>query len=133
MVESHRQTLQLSSYCFDCNEPEPTFASLNHGITLCAECAQCHEACNTQKLFLSDIKPLPTTAEGGTTQDEFSDRDYEKMSIGGNAQLNSVFHKYALLGFGVCKRYRSRAVEQYRRRLEAEVNRCKFVERELSF
>lgn len=45
-----------NSFCFDCAQPAPTFASINNGIYLCVNCAEAHQALG---LAVSLIRPLP--------------------------------------------------------------------------
>jgi ADP-ribosylation factor GTPase-activating protein 1 len=42
-------------YCFDCNSPYPKWASLNHGIYICLNCAGLHRGLGVQMSFVRSI------------------------------------------------------------------------------
>lgn len=66
--------------CFDCNMPNPQWASTSYGIFVCLECAGIHRSYG---LLISRIKSI--------NMDNWSLLEYKLLEIGGNDKLEKFF------------------------------------------
>ena len=92
------QTDPANGFCFDCKEANPAWASVNHGILICASCTSLHRALGSQVSLVRSI-----------SLDMWTEKHYEMMKAGGNAKMNAFFERYSLNTDDVNTKYMSRA------------------------
>ena len=100
--------------CVDCGAENPTMASINNGVTLCETCSKAHTSLG---YAISYLRPL--NGEG----DEYL---LYFMEVGGNARFKKETEKLGLeLTISIEMKYKSCAVDYYRRNLKAKVTNTK--------
>jgi len=92
--------------CFDCGRLHPHYASVNHGILICANCAQHH-------------KELPDHISHvmSFTEDSWSLGQLRIMAAGGNTAFKEFLETYPLPS-SITLKYRTKAVAFYREMLD---------------
>ena len=99
--------------CCDCPSLDASWASVNHGILLCLDCAGKHRSLGVQNSFIRSIY-----------MDTWSQDQVEMMLQGGNRQLHEYFDKlkieYSSLAIEK-KLYQTRASAHYREKLRERV------------
>jgi hypothetical protein len=98
-----------NTLCFDCKEPNPSWASVNHGILICTTCVSLHRALGSQVSLVRSVK-----------LDMWTEKQIALMDKGGNDALNTFFVRYNLNTEAINMKYMSRAALQYRKKLVAE-------------
>lgn len=71
--------------CFDCGMPNPQWASVTFGVFICLECAGTHRSYGAS---VSRVKSV--------NMDDWDEREYTAMKIGGNAELDGFIQKHNL-------------------------------------
>jgi hypothetical protein len=99
-----------NTLCFDCTEPNPSWASVNHGILICTACVSLHRGLGSQVSLVRSVK-----------LDMWTERQLALIDRGGNDALNAFFVRYNLNSETIDTKYTSRAAVWYRKKLEAEV------------
>lgn len=100
----------------DCNDCKITWASVNHGILLCLECALAHK------------KNLPTlSVVKSLDMPYWEDKEIEFLKLGGNARFKRLLEKYNFTGdhSDTLIKYRLKAADYYRKLLASEVTGSK--------
>ena len=87
-----------NALCFDCKEPNPSWASVNHGILICTPCVSLHRALGSQVSLVRSVK-----------LDMWTDKQLALMDKGGNDTLYTFFERYNLNAEGISTKYTSRA------------------------
>jgi len=98
--------------CFDCNQPNPKWASLNNAVFVCLKCAGIHRGFGINVSFIRSL-----------TIDSWDDKQIEILQKGGNKRLRLFLEEYkvsinATLDF----KYMIRATDYYRKLLKFEVS-----------
>lgn len=109
-----REVLSLrgNEKCCDCFSIDASWASVNHGILLCLECAGRHRSLGVQNSFIRSVY-----------MDTWSQDQVEMMLQGGNSQLHEYFEKLKIetSAISVEKLYQTRASAHYREKLREKV------------
>ena len=109
-----RQILSLrgNEKCCDCPSIDTSWASVNHGILLCLECAGKHRNLGVQSSFVRSVY-----------MDTWSQDQVEMMLQGGNGQLHQYFKtlKIETANLSVERLYQTRASAHYREKLREKV------------
>jgi len=95
-----------NTLCFDCTEPNPSWASVNHGILICTACVSLHRGLGSQVSLVRSVK-----------LDMWTERQLALMDRGGNDALNAFFVRYNLNSEPINTKYTSRAAAWYRKKL----------------
>ncbi len=105
-------TLKGNEKCCDCPSVDASWASVNHGILLCLECAGKHRSLGVQNSFIRSIY-----------MDTWSQDQVDMMLQGGNRQLQEYFEKLKIevASLSVEKLYQTRASAHYREKLRERV------------
>lgn len=113
---SELSNLPINSYCFDCNESNPEWASVTNGLFLCITCAGLHRNLG---LGISKIKSI--------SLDSWNHEEYLIMKNSGNKRFKEFLDKY---GIGqheaIDVKYRYKIVQYYRDLIKAEVLQTNF-------
>lgn len=97
--------------CFDCNSPNPRWASINNGVLLCLKCAGLHRNFN---LNISTIRSLEIDSWDNQS-------DLLSLELGGNKNFGDFLREYNLYNAILDKKYKSKAAEYYRQKLKQKV------------
>ena len=103
--------------CADCLSDNPTQVSINHGITLCDTCSQVHSQLGPS---ISYLRPI---------DGEFDIYLMNYMSLGSNTKfLKSIEALGVDESLSIEQKYRSNALDYYRRNLKAKVTGGKLLD-----
>lgn len=98
--------------CFDCQAPNPQWASPKFGIFICLECAGIHRGLGVHISFVRSI-----------TMDQFKPDELKRMEIGGNEKCGEYFSSHGVdLNLPAKEKYDNYVAEDYKAKLTAEVN-----------
>ncbi|VEU19461.1 DEKNAAC100638 [Brettanomyces naardenensis] len=104
--------------CFDCNAPNPQWASPKFGIFICLECAGIHRGLGVHISFVRSI-----------TMDQFKPDELQQMEKGGNQNCKDYFESHGLdVKLPAKQKYDNYVAEDYKRKLKALVEGTDFVE-----
>ncbi|QPG76902.1 hypothetical protein FOA43_004296 [Brettanomyces nanus] len=108
--------------CFDCNSPNPQWASPKFGIFICLECAGVHRGLGVHISFVRSI-----------TMDQFKPKELERMEKGGNDRCKEYFESHGVdLSLPAKQKYDNYVAEDYKKKLTALVEGTEFVEEDHS-
>lgn len=97
--------------CFDCQTPEVSFASINHGIFLCKSCSQIHKK---ELVNISTIKSIEN--------DSWTEPELNMMIMGGNIKFRNFCEIYRFpKDYTLEMRYSTVAVVFYREMLHNQL------------
>eukprot|EP00866_Antonospora_locustae_P002367 jgi/Antlo1/2367/200 len=96
--------------CFDCNMPNPQWASVTFGIFICLECAGTHRSYGAS-----------TSRVKSVNMDDWSEREYLAMHLGGNRDFESFVAKHNL-NRKEDMFYKGKLVAEYAERLKAKID-----------
>lgn len=98
--------------CFDCQAPNPQWASPKFGIFICLECAGVHRGLGVHISFVRSI-----------TMDQFKPEELKRMELGGNEKCGEYFSSHGVdLKLPAKEKYNNYVAEDYKAKLTAEVN-----------
>lgn len=104
--------------CFDCQAPNPQWASPKFGIFICLECAGVHRGLGVHISFVRSI-----------TMDQFKPEELKRMEIGGNKNCGDYFESHGVdLKLPAKQKYDNYVAEDYKQKLTALVEGTEFVE-----
>lgn len=105
------QKLPANKKCFDCEEPNPQWASPKLGIFICLECAGVHRGLGVHISFVRSI-----------TMDQFKPEELQRMELGGNANCGDYFTSHGVdLKLPPKDKYNNYVAEDYKAKLSALV------------
>lgn len=104
--------------CFDCNMPNPQWASVTFGIFICLECAGTHRSYGAS-----------TSRVKSVNMDDWSEREYLAMRIGGNSEFESFVAKHNMNRKEEMF-YSGRLVAEYADKLKAKIDQTAAEETE---
>lgn len=110
----NRMIMNLNNECIDCGSINPTFASVNNGVTLCSDCKLNHEKLfNYSFSFIIDLNEV--------TIDSIV---YKYFEYGGNANFNKNLESFEIntKQLDITKKYKCLATELYRKGLNCKVH-----------
>lgn len=114
--DSRRKLLALGKLpenkkCFDCQEPNPQWASPKFGIFICLECAGVHRGLGVHISFVRSI-----------TMDQFKPEELKRMELGGNSNCGDYFSSHGVdLKLPHKEKYNNYVAEDYKQKLTAAV------------
>ncbi|EJK62316.1 hypothetical protein THAOC_17074 [Thalassiosira oceanica] len=120
------QTLEGNQRCHDCSAPQPEWASVSYGVTLCLQCSGKHRGLGVNCSFIKSL-----------ALDSWKRREILCLLEGGNDQLSSFFERHEMghvhcedghstppgsrnsspSRVGVTDRYKTKAASFYRQHL----------------
>ena len=104
--------------CFDCGAEAPGFASVNNGAVICEFCADLHRT-TLGGVYFSKIRNIKS--------DVWNEKHMKLMAEGGNSKLRQFLESFGLDKIlNIQIKYKTKAIDFYRRVLEAEVTSKEF-------
>ena len=96
-----------NNYCYECNEENPKWISVNNGIFICLNCAGTHRGFGVQVSFVRSLE-----------MDNISDTQKLMLRYGGNHSFREFLKLYGLENEPLETRYFTKACQLYRDRLK---------------
>ncbi|KAI9218666.1 hypothetical protein BC828DRAFT_350197 [Blastocladiella britannica] len=109
-VQELQRTDAANQVCIECQSPNPQWASVSYGTFFCLDCSGTHRSLGVHLSFVRSI-----------TMDRWSQDQFRKMQMGGNAQFAAyaAAHADELGTKSLPAKYASRAAAIYRAQLTA--------------
>ncbi|KAG5368919.1 hypothetical protein CJU90_1156 [Yarrowia sp. C11] len=103
--------------CFDCDAPNPQWASPKYGIFICLECAGVHRGLGVHISFVRSI-----------SMDQFKPDEMERMEKGGNQRAHDFFDKAGMArDTPIKQKYNSVVARNYMNYLTSEIEGTEYV------
>jgi ADP-ribosylation factor GTPase-activating protein 1 len=103
--------------CFDCDAPNPQWASPKYGIFICLECAGVHRGLGVHISFVRSI-----------SMDQFKPDEMERMEKGGNQRAHEFFDKAGMArDTPIKQKYNSVVARNYMNYLTSEIEGTEYV------
>lgn len=112
ITEISKDPKKKNDFCLDCKNPKVDWASVNHGITLCLDCALNHKSTLGEISYIKSINMLTWNKE-----------ELNMMMIGGNSNFQDFLISYNINPNekDLIKKYNNYAVDYYRKFLSSEI------------
>lgn len=103
--------------CFDCDAPNPQWASPKYGIFICLECAGVHRGLGVHISFVRSI-----------SMDQFKPDEMERMEKGGNQRAHEFFDKAGMArDTPIKQKYNSVVARNYMNYLTSQIEGSEYV------
>lgn len=102
-IEAVRRREAANNKCFDCNAPDPDWASVSFGVLICIECGGHHRQMGTHISRVRSCK-----------MDSWTERQLQVFEHGGNQRLGDFFTANGIDSTVRFQRYHTPAAEWYR-------------------
>lgn len=107
----------FNNKCIECRMDQPLWASVNHGIFICKQCADIHKTLGSHISFIRSID-----------LDTWNHTLLSMMSVGGNKKFIDFMNIYGLNSEEIQDKYTTVAADFYRRQLNSMANNLEFDE-----
>eukprot|EP01006_Ploeotia_vitrea_P024641 TRINITY_DN57458_c0_g1_i1.p1 TRINITY_DN57458_c0_g1~~TRINITY_DN57458_c0_g1_i1.p1 ORF type:complete len:407 (+),score=51.64 TRINITY_DN57458_c0_g1_i1:32-1222(+) len=98
-----------SNLCFECQDPNPQWCDVWHGIFICLNCSGVHRSLGTHLSFVRSL-----------TMDAWQPEKMAIMKIGGNKRAKAFFKKKGIADLPIREKYATDGAQLYMAMLSAE-------------
>ena len=107
--------------CADCNSPNPTFISVNNGITICSNCVEFHKKLGNSISFIRKI------------DDKLDSYILNFFTLGSNSKFHNMIENLKINNeLPIYIKYKTYGVDYYRRLLKAKVLGQKLINKDFN-